>query len=143
MAGHGSCHNEKATSGEITLSPLEGDLGVIKTAAGKKPPTVGVSLHPANGQANLAEFLCGPEVGGVKVLLEGSTIAALTPVDAMSQSYTLKLTAKKGKQTPEAFAGGVADVLLASFGEAAAERAALTSSAAISAQEAVEIKAIA
>jgi phospholipase C len=140
--GRGSCHDDKATSGEISLSPLEGELGVIKPSVGSKPPTIGVSLHRANGEPVIAEFQCGGEGAANLVAIEGSVIGTVTPADKMSRNATLKLAGKKGKQKPEAFAGASPDALLATLGGSAPERVGLTLVATLSSQEPLELKVL-
>jgi phospholipase C len=142
--GHGECHDEKQTSGEIALSPLEGALGTIKaatTAKKPKPPSIGSSLRVADGQSAPAAFICGTTAN--QVVLEGDAIAVTAPADKMTSAFTLALTAKKGKQKPEAFEGGASDALLATFGGAAAERAGLSVALTASDEEPLEIKALA
>jgi phospholipase C len=141
--GRGSCQNEKTTTGEITLSPIEGELGVIKQGAGGKPPTVGSQLHPGSGQAVLGEFECGLGEDGLKVVLDGSVIAPLSAVDKMSKTVKLKLAGKKGKQKPDAFEGAGASPLLVTIGEGKAEQASLALEATETSKEPLEIKALA
>jgi hypothetical protein len=142
-SGHGECHDEKQTSGEISLSTLEGALGTItqpKPAKKPKPPSIGSSLRVADGLSALAAFICGTAAN--QVVLEGSAIAVTTPADKMTSAFTLALSAKKGKQKPEAFEGGASDVLLATFGGAAIERAGLSLTLTASDEEPLEIKAL-
>jgi phospholipase C len=141
--GHGECHDEKQTAGEIALSPLEGELGTIKAAAAAKkpkPPSIGSSLHGARGQALVAAFVCGTAAN--QVLLEGSAIGVAAPLDTMTRTFTLKLTATKGKQKPEAFEGGAGDALLVSIGGRAAERAGLSVALTGVSEEPLEVKAL-
>ncbi|HEX3910076.1 MAG TPA: alkaline phosphatase family protein [Solirubrobacteraceae bacterium] len=140
--GQGPCHDEKSTSGEISFSPLEGELGVVKKSAGSGAPSIGTSLHPANAQPLIAEFQCGGEGAADGVLVEGSMLSTVTSVDKMSRTVKLKLTGKKGKQKPEAFEDGAADALLATFGSASAERAGITTQVTITSKEPLEIKAL-
>jgi len=141
--GRGSCQNEKATTGELALSPLEGELGVIKTAAGAKPPTVGTKLHAGGAQTVVGELECGVGEGAVPIALEGSVIAAVTPLDKMSRTVKLKLTGSKGKQKPTAFEEAAADPLLARIGEGKAEAASLAVEITATSKEALEVKALA
>ena len=75
-------------------------------------------------------------------MLEGGAIAVTAPADKMTSAFTLALTAKKGKQKPEAFEGGASDALLATFGGAAAEPAGLSVAVTASGEEPLEIKAL-
>lgn len=140
--GGGTCQNEKATTGEVALSPLEGELGVIKAAAGAKAPTVGSALHAGGGQTLVGNFECGVGPGAVPIVLEGSVIAAVTPLDKMSRTVKLKLTGGKGKQKPTAFEGSAADPLLATIGEGKAEATSLAVAITATSKEAFEVKAI-
>jgi phospholipase C len=141
--GRGPCQNEKATTGEIALNPLEGELGVIKAATGTKPPAVGSALHGGGGQPLLGKLECGVGAGAVQIALEGSVIATVTPLDTMSSTVKLKLAGSKGKQKPEAFEGSAANPLLATIGEGKAEAAALSVEITATGKEALEVKAIA
>jgi phospholipase C len=141
--GHGECHDEKQTSGEVALSPLEGELGTITQARPEKkpkPPSIGSSLRVADGHSDLAAFVCG--TGAEQVVLDGDAIAVTAPADKMTSAFTLTLTAKKAKQKPEAFEGGASDSLLATFGGGAAERAGLSVALSASGEEPLEIKAL-
>jgi hypothetical protein len=139
--GVGACQNEDASSGEVALSALEGQLGVIaKSSSAGKPPSVGVALSPTGGRSQLAALYCGDLAH--QVLVEGAVIAAETAVDKTSSTFSLKLAAKRGKQKPEAFEGGTPDVLLATFAGSDAERAGLTATASVTTEEPLEIKAI-
>lgn len=140
--GRGSCQNEKSTTGEVALSPLEGELGVIKTAAGTRPPTVGTKLHAGGAQTVFGELECGVGEGAVPIVLEGSVIATVTPLDKMTRTVKLKLTGAKGKQKPNAFEGSAADPLLATIGEGKAEAASLAVLVTSTSKEALEVKAL-
>lgn len=141
--GHGDCHDEKASSGEIVLSPLEGELGTIKKATEAKkpkPPSTGSSLHGAGGQAAVAAFVCAG--AAEQVLIEGAAIGVSAPLDKMTRSFTLTLSAKNGRQKPEAFEGGALDTLLATLGGGSPERAALSVALSATGEEPLEIKAL-
>jgi hypothetical protein len=140
--GRGSCQNEKTSTGEVALSPLEGELGVIKAGALGKAPQVGSALHAGGGQTRLDEFECGVGPGAVPILLEGSAIAVVTPLEKMSLTVKLKLTGSKGKQKPAAFEGAAADPLLARIGEGKAESASLATLITSTSKEAFEVKAL-
>lgn len=140
--GRGPCQNEKATTGELTLNPLEGELGVIKAAAGANPPAVGTALHGGGGQPLLGTLECGVGAGAVQITLEGSVIAVVTPLDRMSGTVTLKLSGRKGKQKPAAFEGAVANPLLATIGTRKAEAASLAIEVTATSKEPLEVKAL-
>jgi hypothetical protein len=141
--GHGECHDEKQTSGEIELSPLEGELGTItqaKPAKKPKPPSIGSSLRVADGEADIAAFICGTAAN--QIVLDGSAIAVAAPADKMTSTFTLALAAKKGKQKPEAFEGGATSTLLAALAGGAPEHAGLSVTLTSSGEEPLEIKAL-
>ncbi len=141
--GRGTCQDEDASSGEIALAPLEGELGTISKANSEtKPPSTGTALRPTAGKSEVAVLECGSGASAQKVLVEGSLIGAVGALDKMSSSLTLTFSAKKGKQKPEAFEGGAPDVLLASFGAGSAERVGLSATVSASSEEPLEIKAL-
>ena len=140
--GRGACQDEGATSGEVALAPLEGELGTTSAANGTKRPSIGTALRPTGGAADVASFTCGAGEAATPVVVEGSAIASTSAIDKMSHTFTLKLSGRKGKQKPEAFDGGTPDLLLASLGGAAAEHAGLTSTLTVTNEEPLEIKAI-
>ncbi len=140
--GRGPCQNEKATTGEIALNPLEGELGVIKAATGTKPPAIGSALHGGGGQPLLGKLECGVGAGAVQIALEGSVIATVTPLDTMSSTVKLKLAGSKGKQKPEAFEGFAAKPLLATIGEGKAKAASLAVEITVTGNEGLEVKAV-
>jgi phospholipase C len=140
--GQGSCQNEKASTGEVALSPLEGELGVIKAGAAGKPPQIGSALHGGGGQTLVGNFECGVGPGAVPITLEGSAIAVLTPLDKMSRTVKLKLAGSKGKQKPAAFEGVAADPLLARIGEGKAAPGSLAVLITSTSKESLEVKAL-
>jgi hypothetical protein len=140
--GRGSCQNEKASTGEVTLGPLEGELGLIKAQTATKPPQVGSALHAGGGQTLLGQFECGVGPGAVQISLDGSAIAVVAPLENVSRTIKLKLAGSKGKQKPATFEGAAAAPLLATVGEGKAEHASLTVSITSTSKEALEVKAI-
>ncbi len=135
----GACHDEKATSGEILLSPLEGVLRELG-ASGAKSSSVGTALRSANGgEANFAAFICGN--AGYHVVIGGSVIAMTSKADKMSSGTKLEFIGKKGRQTPEVFEGGNAQRLTVSFDGEGFEGASLHARLIETAQEPLEIKA--
>jgi hypothetical protein len=97
----GQCHSKGQPEGTVVTSPLVGELGTVKS---EQPPTkskLGLQLRPATGEL-FVEFTCA---GTLRIEGRGSLIVAW-PANKMASVYTIKLTAKKGKQTPEKFEGG-------------------------------------
>ncbi len=139
--GVGACQNEDASSGQVTLSPLEGELGQIAKAMGEKgQPSIGTALRPTGTLTAVATMYCGNLAN--HVVVEGSAIATLGGVDSATSSYTLQLAAKGSKQKPEAFEGGTPSVLLATFPGHRAEQAGVSATATVSSEEPLEIKAL-
>ncbi len=141
--GRGACEDEGASSGEVVLAPLEGELGTIAKASSEtKPPSTGTALRPTGGKRDVAAFECGTGASIQKVLVEGSLIGATGALDQMSSSSTIAFSAKRGRQKPEAFEGGAPDVLLASLNGGAAEAAGLSVTVSAASEEPLEIKAL-
>ncbi len=104
------CNTPGVPPGEIVTTSLLMTLGYIN---GPKKEA-GVDLSTATG-GPLMEFMCG----GVRVLVTGSVIGKITPVNKLVKppaKFTLKFTQAAGKQKPTNFEGGPVDVLSTSFG---------------------------
>jgi len=130
--GKMTCNSEGAAAGEVRAEDLPMQIGLIEDGV---KPSVGLAL---NGDTNapLATFKCE----SIPASLTGSVIAAMKPVDKMSQTATLAYKGSEGTQTPESFEGGAQDALvLESFGTSPVS---LDTSGAIDSAEAVEIRAI-
>ncbi len=129
----GKCQSEGAGPGEIVSNALAGHLGFVKVG-GK--PSVGWDVAPASGP-DLMTFKCS----GTEVSIAGSVIAPVTKIDKMAATFSLKFTAKKGKQAPEAFESGPKDTLsfVTQSGE---EPVGLTMKDSMVNEEPLEIKAI-
>jgi hypothetical protein len=110
LPAHQSCQNVGSAVGEVKTMSLNGELGFInKTAI---PPAVGLDLKAATGEI-AAAFECGGggHGTGTQVVLEGSVIGQIRPVNKMSPAFTVTYRTKAGKQFPEQFEGGVKDTL--------------------------------
>jgi hypothetical protein len=105
------CQTNPLKEGEIETQPLKGELGFISN--GEKP-VVGVDLKPETGSV-VATFVCGklPESPGINVVLEGSVIAPIKPVNRMRLEFTLPYVVMGGKQAVQQFEGGAKDTLTA------------------------------
>ena len=140
-----SCQSEGAVAGEITLHALEGGLGFIRDQIkeGRLFLSVGLDLEPSGSEPYVATFACGGVLEGsdAQVLVRGSVIAPITPIDRMSPTASLRYTAARGQQRPEALEGAQADVLLTSLAGGAFEQSGLTATSTITDEEPVEIKA--
>ncbi len=102
----------KPIEGEIKTLPLTGEVGFIQ---GGEKPKVGWDFKPMAGSI-IAEFECGgPVIGATQVLFEGSFIGAYKPVDRMREETVLRFKSAGAKQIPEAFEGGTADTMTATF----------------------------
>jgi FG-GAP repeat/IPT/TIG domain len=111
-----SCQSSDAAEGEVVLTMLEGELGVIATSPqGPIKNKIGTDLRPASGEV-VAAFACA----GMPVLVTGSVIGEV-PRNAMKLGATVKFVAStKGSQKPTRFEGGEEDVLLTKIGEGGA-----------------------
>jgi phospholipase C len=145
-AAMASCQSEGASTGEVALSALAGELGFIKNRLnkeGKLVLSVGLALKPAQ-ETNVASFECGGVLGqgGAGVVVKGAAIAPITPIDKMSKTGALKYLASSGQQRTTSFEGGPTEVLLASISGGAFEQAGLTAASTITDEEPLEIKAL-
>jgi hypothetical protein len=129
-----SCQNT-ASQGEITTSPLDGELEFTNETEPAKP-IVGLDLKPTPPSTSVVAFECG----GEWVSLGGSVIAPISAVDKMASTFKLKAAATEGRQTPEQFEGGVKDTLTVAIAGGAQEQAGLTASDTVVNEEPLEIK---
>ncbi len=131
------CEASGAISGQcqnIQTATLAAKLGFI--VSGTKP-TGGWDMA-AVAPPDLTTFDCGGRI----VAIGGSTVAPITKLDKMSDTFTITYKAKKGGQAVEGFESGVKDVL-SLIDESGEEPAGLTTTLTISTTEPLEIKAIA
>lgn len=129
--------------GEIVTKELKGTLGYIN----KTKKEVGLSLTPAVAGGPFVEFKCGPKEEIKVVVKEGegkggnSVIGAITPVNVLSKTFTLKFTQVKGVQAPEMFEGGVRDVLESSINGGKVEQSGEETEDTNTGEELIEIRA--
>lgn len=88
-----ACTGPGLSSGEFVTTSLKGMLVYVKAGSSE----VGIDLQPESGTA-FAEFTCG---GLQKFVISGSVIGKLTPVNSLTNSFTLTFTESAGKQSPE------------------------------------------
>jgi hypothetical protein len=135
-----SCQSGTAP-GEIVTSSLAGELGFIEAEYEGQALKVSVGLDLKHAPT-LLTARCGEEA----VAVSGSVIAPIGKADKMTSTFGLSFKAAGGKQIPEAFEEEPKDTLTSTVksgaGEAAAQ-AGLTSSASITNEEKLEIKAAA
>jgi hypothetical protein len=95
--------------GEVSIGPLDGNLGIIKKGA---KDTIGLALKGSSGEV-IREWEC--EVGGVmeRVALLGGVIRE-EPAYKMLNALALRYRATKGHQMPEKFEGLPKEVLFTS-----------------------------
>jgi hypothetical protein len=96
------CHTAGAKAGEINTAELEFELGYINASEDR----VGVAYKPVGGLA-FAEFDCGE----YKVVITGSVIGAITPINTVTTSQKLTFTQNQGGQNPRRLESGPVDVL--------------------------------
>ncbi len=133
-----ACQSNGAATGEVTASGLTGGLGFIEDVQSESGLSVSVGVDLGDGSPLPARC------AGVKeeLVVNGSVIAAIAKIDAMSKTFSLAYTQSAGKQSPEQFEGGSKDTLVATLGSGA-EQAGLSTTEKISNEESLEIKAAA
>jgi len=133
--GEAKCSSTGAAEGEIATSSLDADLGWRN----KESNLVGLVFAPAVAEESFLQASCG----SASVVLNGSVIAAVTPVnDGTAAKYEIKFKMSKGKQSPEQFEGESPDVLSMSVSGGAFEQAGLTFDSTQANEEAVEINTV-
>jgi hypothetical protein len=113
-----TCQSAGASSGEVKIKPLDGELNIIKKESLPTSNTVGISLAAASGTV-ITEFECGPFFPGTlniyaKLVTTGSVIHQVT-ANKMLLEENEKFVQSKGLQKPENFDGGEKDVLESSL----------------------------
>ncbi|MBA3808582.1 MAG: hypothetical protein H0X28_09355 [Solirubrobacterales bacterium] len=97
------CNTAGAKQGEIKTNELEGILGYVSKAT----KTVGVDLKPKGG-GNVAKFEC---TAFITVIIRGSIIGAITPINIETTKYRLVFNEAKGKQQLQNLEGQAKDTL--------------------------------
>jgi hypothetical protein len=104
----GGCLNRgEERNGEIVLSGLSGQLGVITKGETALKNKIGLDLTPVD-----FSFTC--KAGDITGTVRGSLIVPVK-TNAMVLTETLKFSQSKGKQKPEQFEGEIKDVLESSI----------------------------
>src|ERR1700691_33037 len=110
--GINPCRNEGTEN--IMTEKLKMTLGYINETT----KLVGVALEPEAGKKEpLAKFHC--DIDGVEAIVEvkGSVIGDITPVNTLTDLYTLSFVQSKGVQAVQNLVGGKKDTLEASLFE--------------------------
>jgi alpha-tubulin suppressor-like RCC1 family protein len=128
------CASTGAGEGEIRLSPLDGVLGYRERPTNR----IGMELYPAGEAEALLEAHCGSSA----LVVRGAVIAAATPVNNMSSTFTLKFKQSKGKQSPEAFEGEPTAVLEVSIGGGLFVQAGLATEVGLANEEELEMNTV-
>lgn len=128
------CSSAGAGTGEIVSGTLEGGLGWRERPTNK----VGLDLFPLGEAGPFLEATCG----GATIVVRGSVIAQITPVNNRSTTFALKFKQSKGKQTTEHFEGEANDVLEASISGGAYEQAGLALEVTQTNEEELEINTV-
>jgi hypothetical protein len=103
--GGGKCQSG-ATEGEIKTSPLLGLLGYVSK------PNVGLLLEPDNAP-DFVTFNCKTILGTESLLIKGTVICPLSPVNTTTDKYHLNCQQTAGVQNPLSFEGlGTKDFLM-------------------------------
>jgi hypothetical protein len=132
----GKCTTEGAAEGELQSATLEGALGVEKTSekAGKETVHAALALYPLGRSGPFLEYTC--TTSGLTVL-DGSVIAPVASGKTL-KTTSFKLAASAGKQKPEAFEGGLREVLTNSL----SEQVGISLTATQTNEEAVEVNTV-
>jgi hypothetical protein len=104
--GQGKCQTG-ATEGEIITLQVLGLLGYINKAAKE----VGVLFEPDNAP-DFTTFKCKTILGEETLLIKGTIVCPLSPVNTETESYKLICSQTKGVQKPLGFEGGTGDTLM-------------------------------
>lgn len=105
--GQGKCQSG-STEGEIKTNPLLGLLGYIKLA----PNQVGILFEPDNSP-DFASFNCKTLIGTETLLVKGTVICPLSPINEVTEKYHLVCNQTAGIQNPLSFEGaGTTDTLM-------------------------------
>jgi hypothetical protein len=105
--GQGKCQST-STEGEITTSQLLGLLGYINKAAKE----VGILFEPDNAAPDFSTFKCKTILGEETLLVKGTVVCPITPVNTATDSYALNCNQEKGVQKPLGFEGATGDTLM-------------------------------
>ena len=124
------CNSPGAAPGEIVSNQLSSTLGYIN----KRKKQVGADLQSASGTTT--EFECGP----AHVVVTGSIIGRITPINKKVTAFILEFTQAHGKQKPSKFEGGPTDVPMGSVNGGTPEEAGVAAKVEITLAEAAEIK---
>ncbi len=131
VSSHAACTSAGAPSGQIATTSLQGTLGYIDASR----HIVGLDLA---GSGALASFQCAGSEETVS--LSGSVIGPLAPLNTMASTLLLHFKASAGRQVPEAFEGGLPDVL--SLSGPSGGQTGLTATLSDAGGEPLEVKAI-
>ena len=132
--GGSKCSSAGAGEGEVSTNTLQGSLGWREIEGSQ----VGLALAPAMESGALLEASCGSST----VTVLGGAIAAVTPVDNMTGTFSIKFKQSKGKQSPESFDEEAPEVLSMSVSGGAYEQAGLALDSVLTSEEEVEINTV-
>lgn len=90
-----NCTTAGKAAGEIVTTTLKGTLVYIKSGSSE----AGILLEPESG-TTFAEFTCG---GVQKLTVTGSLVGKLTPVNTLTNAFTLTFSQTAGVQSPEGY----------------------------------------
>jgi hypothetical protein len=101
------CRSPSASAGEIVTSPLTGELGFIQDTEGPEKTIIAKVGIDFKGSPSLATVECGSQT----IVIGGSVIAPISPLEKMTSEFAVKFSAAGGKQLPEAFEEAEKDTL--------------------------------
>lgn len=132
-----SCQSGGAAAGEISVAGLSAKLGFIQDVS------EGTEIHVSLGWDLQREpSIVSAECGAAKsaLLVTGSVIGPISPIDKMVSAYTVKFSATGAKQSPESFEEMPKDTLSAALGGGPSEPAGLKGTVKIANEEKMEFK---
>lgn len=125
------CTSPGDPAGDIQTSTLEGAAGFTN----RELDDVALELLPAQEGTPFMTFTCGATTTEVR----GAALATFSPVNSSAVKFSVKFAETRGKQHPEGFEEGPAEVLEASAGGGPFEQVGLTDSITVDNTEAVEL----
>lgn len=135
------CNTPAAGTGVIKVKELLGELGVYQKGAPSTKDKIGNLLWPNGGTptsgSELVEFNCA----GLVVKVKNAVISPVTS-NSMKKVATVKFTAAKGVQKPNAFVGGPETALESKFGPAPYEKSGQSATTIQTNEELVEIRSL-
>jgi hypothetical protein len=132
-----ACASAGSPAGTVVTAALEGVIGVEELGAEPLLNKIGQDVFPVGHSGPVGEFTCA----GLPLVLSGAVISPV-PSNSMKLSTTVKAKALKGKQKPEHFVEGPAEVLKATINGGTPEQAGESITTTQTSEEKVEINSV-